>query len=271
MKKWSAYPYVFWSILFIVVPLIIVLGFSLVVKTPSGVAFSLANYQKFLEPMYLKVLVRSLQLAIVSTILCLILGYPMAVILAGMEERKRNLMVMLFVLPMWMNFLLRTYAWVALLSRNGFLNAILEFFHIGKINMMFTDGAVLLGMVYNFIPFMILPIYTVLSKINKNTIEAAQDLGANKARVFFKIVVPLSVPGIVSGITMVFMPAVSTFVISALLGGGQYTLIGNLVEQQFLSGDWYFGSAISIVLMVMILISMAFMRKVDKQETGGRI
>lgn len=271
MKKWSAYPYIFWSILFVVVPLIIILGFSLTIKTPDGIKFSIDNFAKFLEPMYLKVLIRSIELAVVSTILCLILGYPMAMILSGMEDRKRNLVVMLFVLPMWMNFLLRTYAWVALLSRNGFINALLEFLNLEKVNMMFTDGAVLLGMVYNFIPFMILPIYTVLSKINKNKIEAAQDLGANKITVFFKIIVPLSIPGIVSGITMVFMPAVSTFVISALLGGGQYTLIGNLVEQQFLSGDWYFGSAISIVLMIMILISMTFMQKVDKQESGGRI
>jgi len=193
-------------------------------------------------------------------------------ILANMKESKRRFAVLLFVMPMWMNFLLRTYAWVAILSRNGLVNSILKWFNLDSVDFLFKNGTVLLGMVYNFIPFMILPIYTVLSKVNKNTIEAAEDLGANKITVFMKIIMPLSIPGVVSGITMVFMPAVSTFVISALLGGGQQVLIGNLVEQQFMSvGDWYFGSAISIVMMVVILLTMAIMSKYDSDESENTL
>lgn len=274
MKKWAATPYLIWCLVFIVVPLILILVFSFIdvdSTKPQGLTFTLENYSRFMEPVYLSVLFRSLKLAILSTIICLVLGYPMAMILAGMEEKTRNILVLLFVLPMWMNFLLRTYAWMAILGKNGFVNKFLNFINLPSLNLLYNESAVMLGMVYNFLPFMVLPIYTVLIKMDKSLLEAAEDLGANTLTKFKKVVLPLSVPGIISGITMVFMPAVSTFVISRLLGGGQYILIGNLVEQQFLVvGDWQFGSAISIIMMVMILISMIFMSKYDNyQDDGG--
>ena len=197
------------------------------------------------------------------------LGYPMAMILAKSKVKTRNMMVLLLIIPMWMNFLLRTYAWMNILEKSGLLNKFLTFLGLPTLDIMYTSGAVVLGMVYNFLPFMILPIYTVLSKIDNKLIEAAQDLGANKSTVFRKVTFPLSIPGVISGVTMVFMPAVTTFVISRLLGGGQYTLIGNLIEQQFLTTlDWNFGSAISVVLLIVILISMAIMAKYDKDKEG---
>lgn len=179
-------------------------------------------------------------------------------------------MILLFVIPMWMNFLLRTYAWLTLLGKNGIINSIVTLLGFEPLNLLYNDGAVLLGMVYNFLPFMVLPIYSVLAKIDKSLIEAAEDLGANRFQIFTKVILPLSVPGIITGITMVFMPAVSTFVISRLLGGGQYMLIGNLIEQQFLwVGDWHFGSAISIIMMIFILIAMAITSKFDVQKEGS--
>ena len=171
---------------------------------------------------------------------------------------------------MWMNFLLRTYAWMTLLERRGLINTFLSWLRLAPLNLLYTQEAVVLGMVYNFLPFMVLPIYSVLSKIDQQLIEAAEDLGADSVTVFRKIIFPLSLPGVISGITMVFMPAVTTFVISRLLGGGQFTLIGNLIEQQFLYvGDWNFGSAISMVMMLVILLSMGVMSRYDKEHEGG--
>lgn len=273
MKKWAATPYLIWCLLFILVPLVLVLVFSFIeIDTTKGqvIGFTFENYERFMEPIYIKVLLRSLKLAILSTLICLLLGYPMAMILSNMEEKVRNILILLFVLPMWMNFLLRTYAWMAILGKNGFINTFLKFLHLPALNLLYNERAVIIGMVYNFLPFMVLPIYTVLIKMDKALLEAAGDLGANRVMTFIKVIFPLSVPGIISGITMVFMPAVSTFVISRLLGGGQYVLIGNLVEQQFLVvGDWHFGSAISIVMMVMILISMMLMSNYDQYEDEG--
>src|SRR5699024_4535886 len=172
--------------------------------------------------------------------------------------------------PMWMNFLLRTYAWTTLLGRNGIINSIIKALGFEPLKLIYTDSAILLGMVYNFLPFMVLPIYTILIKIDKNLIEAAEDLGAGKLEVFSRVIFPLSIPGVVSGFTMVFMPAVSTFIISCFLGGGKYMLIGNLIEQQFLwSGDWHFGSAISIIMMIFILISMSITTRFDSDNEGG--
>ncbi len=183
--------------------------------------------------------------------------------------------MMLFILPMWMNFLLRTYAWVPILGKTGLINLLLGKIGIGPISFLYNDGAVLLGMIYNFLPFMVLPIYTILIKMDQDLINAAHDLGANRLKVFTKVVLPLSMPGIISGITMVFMPAVSTFVISRLLGGGQYMLIGNVIEQQFTTmGDWNFGSAISILMMIIILIFMGIASKFendDSKEGGGQL
>ncbi len=271
MKKgWSAYPYVIWMLIFILVPLILVVYYGITVNTPSGTVFSLENFQKFMQPIYLKVLGRSLSLAIISTMICLLLGYPVAMILAGRDLSRKSLLILLFIIPMWMNFLLRTYAWLTLLERNGLINSLLGSIGLPQIDILYTDSAVVLGMVYNFLPFMVLPIFSVMSKIDRSIIEAAEDLGSNSFTVFRRITLPLSLPGVVSGITMVFMPALTTFVISKLLGGSQYTLIGNLIEDQFMRVyDWNFGSAVSIVMMVLILISMAIMSRFDNEEAGG--
>ncbi len=269
-KSWTAYPYLFWILIFTIVPLGLLLFFSITLSTPSGIIFSLDNFRRFTEPIYLKVLIRSLSLAGISTVLCLILGYPAAMFLSSRDLKHRNTMVLLMVLPMWINFLLRTYAWLTLLERKGLINTILRSIGLPALSLLYNDFAVFLGMVYNFLPFMVLPIYSVLSKIDRHLIEAAEDLGADPALVFRKVIFPLSIPGVISGITMVFMPAVTTFVISRLLGGGQYTLIGNLIEQQFLTvGDWNFGSAISMVMMAVILIAMGFASKYETEQEGA--
>jgi spermidine/putrescine transport system permease protein len=269
------YPYVLWGAIFIFVPLVIVLWYSFTRPAGKGEAFfSPENYMRFFSPVYIRVLYRSVVLAGEATVVCLVIGYPGAMIINGMPKGWRNTALLLMVIPMWINFLLRTYAWMVLLGRRGVLNRILEFFGLPGQDWLYTETAVLIGMVYNFLPFMVLPLYSALSRIGKETIEAAEDLGANKFVVFRRIILPQSVPGIITGITMVFMPAVSTFVISALLGGGQYMLIGNLVEQQFLyAGDWHFGSALSIIMMVVILITMALVSLYDKGASleGGNL
>ena len=247
--SFAAYPYVVWSAIFIVIPLLLIVFFSFTSKVDGRFVFSFENFQRLFEPIYFTVFIRSIWLAVLSTVLCLILGYPIAYIISKLPIKRRNMLILLFILPMWMNFLLRTYAWMAILGRDGLINTLLGYIGIGPIKMLYTDGAILLGMVYNFLPFMVIPIYTVLIKIDKNL-----------------------VPGIISGITMVFMPAVSNFVIPSLLGGGKYMLVGNLIEQQFTTiGNWNFGSALSIFMMILILISMAFMSKYEKNgKEGGK-
>lgn len=268
-----ATPYAIWSVLFIVIPLILIVFFSFTKQVDGRYMFTLDNFDKFFNVMYFKVVRRSLVLAFISTVLCLIVGYPTAYIISKAKPSRRATLLLLCILPMWMNFLLRTYAWSAILGKNGFINTLLGMVGLGPINILYTDAAVLLGMVYNFLPFMILPIHTILSKMDQDLINAAKDLGANNFQVFTKVIFPLSLPGVISGITMVFMPAVSTFVISKLLGGGQFYLIGNLIEQEFMSvGDWHFGSAISIFMMIIILISIAIMNKYSSgndKEGGG--
>lgn len=268
-----ATPYAIWSVLFIVVPLILIVFFSFTKQVDGRYVFTLDNFNKFFDVMYFKVIKRSLVLAVISTFLCLIIGYPTAYLITKAKPSRRGTLLMLCIVPMWMNFLLRTYAWSAILGKNGFINTLLGTVGLGPVNILYTNAAVLLGMVYNFLPFMILPIHTILSKMDQDLINAAKDLGANGFQVFTKVIFPLSLPGVISGITMVFMPAVSTFVISKLLGGGQFYLIGNLIEQQFMSvGDWHFGSAISIFMMIIILISMAIMNKYSNgsdKEGGG--
>lgn len=277
MKKrsYAAYPYFVWSILFIVIPLFMVLFFSFTKKVDDSFVFSMDNYYKLIDPIYLKVFWRSIYLAFISTLLCLIIGYPAAYFISKINLKRRNLFILLFILPMWMNFLLRTYAWMSILGKNGFINTLLIKIGLPSVTLLYTDAAVLLGMVYNFLPYMVLPIYTVIIKIDENLVNAAHDLGANKAQVFGKVIFPLTLPGVISGITMVFMPAVTTFVISRLLGGGQYMLLGNLIEQQFTNiGDWNFGSSISIFMMIIILLSMAIMTKFDgdgNKEGGGQV
>lgn len=268
-----ASPYIVWSTLFIVIPLIIIVFFSFTQETASGYSFTLENFKRVLNSQYVSVFRRSLVLAFQSTVLCLILGYPVAYFISKMKSNRRNILIMLFIVPMWMNFLLRTYAWLPILGKNGVINNFLSAIGLNTINILYTDAAVLLGMVYNFLPFMILPIYTVLIKMDNSLIDVAADLGANKRQIFTRIIFPLSMPGVITGITMVFMPAVSTFVISRLLGGGQYMLLGNLIETQFTTmGDWNFGSALAIFMMIIILISMAIMNKFEGTESmeGGK-
>ena len=264
-----AYPYVIWSLIFIVAPILIILILSFFKTTNGETIFSLDNYKKILNPTYLNIFLHSIVLAFISTVLCLILGYPVAYIISKYNLKKRNILILLFILPMWMNFLIRTYAWMAILNTNGILNNILGIFGISPVKFLYTEGAVLLGMVYNFLPFMVIPIYTVLIKLDQTLIEASYDLGATKFQTFKKVIFPLSLPGVISGITMVFMPAVSTFVISSLLGGSKYLLVGNLIEQEITAvGDWNLGSSLAIFMMILILISMAFMTKYEKKYAG---
>ncbi len=270
-RSYLAYPYVLWSALFIVVPLLLIVYFSFTVSDGAGVKFSLDNFKRLMDPIYIKVFGRSIWLALESTMLCLLIGYPVAYIISKKPESKKGLLIMLFILPMWMNFLLRTYAWLAILGRNGLINNLLTTIGLNPIDILYSNTAILLGMVYNFLPFMVLPIFTSLSKMDQDLVNAAYDLGAGKFTAFVKVVFPLSMPGVISGITMVFMPAVSTFVISQLLGGGKQMLIGNLIEQQFTTiGNWNFGSAVSILMMVLILICMALTSRFSDDDDEGK-
>lgn len=270
-RRWLVYPYHLWMLMFTVAPLALIFYFAF--TAPGGLGsggFTLDNIRQAAEPLYLQVLGHSVWLAALATLLCFFIGYPMAMILAQCRVKYRNMMVMLIIIPMWMNFLLRTYAWMTLLEKNGLINAILRFFHLGPLHILYTDGAVLLGMVYNFLPFMILPIYSVLTKMDRSLLEAAGDLGADAWTSFRRVTFPLSLPGVYAGMLMVFMPAVTTFVISRLLGGGQYMLIGNVIEQQFLViGNWSFGSAVSVLMLALILLSMVFLSRYNKEGGGG--
>lgn len=271
--KRAAYPYLLWMAIFIVIPLLLIVVYGLTVGDSQNLStfnFSISNLEKFLDPIYLKVLAKSINLALVSTIICLILGYPLAYFTSKEKPSRRNLIIALFTIPMWMNFLLRTYSWITLLGRNGFINNIITSLGFSAVDFLYNDFTVLLGMVYNFLPFMILPIYSVLVKMDNNLIEAAYDLGADRKTVFLKVVFPLSLPGVVTGVGLVFIPGVSTFVISALLGGNKTTLIGNLIEQQFrFTGDWHFGSMMSLILMVIIFVTIGITNRFSDGKEGG--
>ena len=265
-KKWLAGPYLVWMVGFIVIPLLLIVYYGLTDK--SG-AFTLANVLSISTPEHVKALYLSLGLSLVSTVICLLLAYPLAMILRNRGIGQGSFIVFIFILPMWMNFLLRTLAWQTLLEKSGVINGILTALHLPNQSLINTPGAIILGMVYNFLPFMVLPIYNVLCKIDDNTINAAQDLGANFFQTLFYIWLPLSVPGIISGVTMVFVPALTTFVISNLLGGSKILLIGNVIEQEFTKGsNWHLGSGLSLVLMIFILLSMALIAKYDKNGEG---
>ncbi len=264
--KSAAAPYTIWMSIFIIIPMALVAIFAFTDK--SG-AFTFKNIEEVGQ--YSNVFLRSIWLGAVATVISLILGYPLAYIISHISVRRQSVMVMLVMLPMWMNFLLRTYAWMTLLEDNGIINSFLASLGMGKLHLINTQGAVVLGMVYNYIPYMILPLYSILTKIDGSVIEAAQDLGANQMRVFTKVIMPMSMPGVISGITMVFVPAVSTFIISKMLGGGANLLIGDLIDMQFLGSAYNpnLGSAISLVLMVLILICMGIMNQFDDGETNG--
>lgn len=266
-KKLLGLPYYFWTVLFILVPLGMVFYYGLTDDTGS---FTMENIMAIASPEHSKAFFLALLLSVISTILCLLLAYPLAMILCGMQKHQNSLLVLLFILPMWMNFLLRTLAWQTLLEKSGVINSLLTFFHLPGLQIINTPYAIVLGMVYNFLPFMVLPIYNVLSKINPDVIQAARDLGANNLHVFMKITLPLSTPGIISGITMVFVPALTTFVISKLLGGSKILLIGNVIEEEFtIAGNWNLGSGLSMVLMIFIVISMIMSAIFDKDGEGS--
>lgn len=238
----------------------------------STFTFSLDNFVRFFEKTYLSILKNSLVLAAVSTVLCFLIGYPAAFIISRQREKLQNILILLFVIPMWMNFLLRTYAWLSLLGNNGLINKFFGLIGLGPFDIIYNNKAILLGMVYNFLPYMVLPIYTVLNKMDHSLVEAARDLGASEREVFTKVIFPLSLAGVSSGVIMVFIPALSTFVISSLLGGNKAMLIGNVIEQQFrFTGDWHFGSAISMILVflmfIWILVSSKF--NIDRESEGG--
>ena len=266
-KKLLGTPYFLWSLIFILIPLGMVFYYGL---TDRSGAFTLNNIISITTAEHAKALWLALLLSLIATVLCLLLAYPLAMILCNMGVNQHSFIVLIFILPMWMNFLLRTMAWQTLLEKTGVINSILNFLHLPALRIINTPYAIVLGMVYNFLPFMVLPIYNALSKIDRSIIHAAKDLGANNIQVFFKITLPLSVPGIISGITMVFIPALTTFVISKLLGGSKVLLIGNVIEEEFTqASNWHLGSGLSIVLMLFIIVNMVLSAIFDKDGEGS--
>ena len=264
-----AMPYALWVLICTILPLFYILGYA--INTADG-SFTLSNLLAITDPVHLKSLWLSIQVALITTVICLILAYPVALILHNLKISNKGFIVFLFILPMWMNFMLRILAWQNILSNNGILNSILTALGLPTIHILYTKAAVILGMVYDFLPYMILPIYNSLSKINDEVIEAASDLGSSWLNTFIKITLPLSKDGIISGIIMVFVPALSSFVVSNLLGGGKVLLIGNVIEQEFtLARNWNLGSGLSIILMLFVLASMSVMNKVDDSENGGML
>ena len=272
---WLSVPYVVWMALFVVAPIIMVVIYAF--SSAAG-GFTLANFARM--GTYTVVFTRSFKLALIATAICLAVGYPVSYMMSKEGPRFQRAAMVLIMLPMWMNFLLRTYSWMSILENNGLLNQLFQ--KIGLIalynnlfgtdlqffRMMNTQGAVVLGMVYNYLPFMILPIYSVIIKLDPSLLEAARDLGANTFNVFRRVILPLSLPGVLSGITMVFVPSVSTFAISKMLGGGTELLLGDLIEQQFLGGAYnpYLGAAISLVMMIIVVICMAVMNRFGEGE-----
>jgi len=267
-SRLTALPYILWSIAFVLVPLILIVVFAFTTKDGG---FTLDNLSKIGR--YSGIFVKSIYLALIATVICFLIGYPLAFLISRAKEINQQNLILLLMLPMWMNFLLRTYGWMTLLEDTGVINRLLEMLGLPAVHMINTQGAVVLGMVYNYLPFMVLPLYSIMEKIDKSVVEAAQDLGANGVQVLWRVLLPLSVPGIVSGVTMVFVPSISTFVISKMLGGGSNMLIGDLIEQQFLGGSYnpYLGSAISLVLMVVMLFIMGVINSMDEDDMEGML
>jgi len=262
-------PYLIWSILIILVPLILIVLYSF---TEGGnelvnIKFTLENFKKIGEPIYLDVLKKSFVLGLISVLICLVIGYMLAYAITRFKDQVQDLLILLVTIPMWINTLLRTYAWISLLSDNGLINSFLGLFGLDAVSFMYTDFAVVMGLISDILPFMVIPIHTSIRKIDPSLIEASYDLGANRFQTFTQVILKMSIPGVINGVMMTFLLSISTFVIPKLLGGGQYMLIGNLIENQFISvGNWNFGSALSIILTVIILIGLTLMKKFDKEE-----
>ncbi len=282
-------PYILWMLIFTVIPCVLIGYYALVDANGN---LTLDNFRSFWDSNWnmkkllgeeiaatiprgtvnVDTLVYSLWMAFLCTVICLLMGYPAALFMADREMKLGSTIVVLFIVPMWMNFLLRTIAWMSLLEDNGLINNFLEWIGVGRTRLMYNQPAVLLGMVYNFLPFMVFPIYTSLNKMDPRLGEAAQDLGCNNLQTLGKVTMPLSLPGVISGITMVFMPSVTTFFIPRVLGGGNTQMFGDLIESTFLTaGNWNLGSALSLIMMVLILISLSILRKADPKGEGGGI
>ncbi len=266
LQRCLAAPHMVWTALFIVAPLVFVVYYAF---TDADGAFTFDNILKAVETDYMVIFFRSISLAIIATFICLVIAYPLAYFISRSSANSQKIIVMLVMLPMWMNFLIRTYSWMSILEDTGFINSLLTAIGLEPVHMINTSGAVVLGMVYNFLPYMILPIYSVMVKIDNRLIEAAHDLGCNNTAVMTKVIFPLSISGVVSGVTMVFVPSISTFYISQKLGGGNFDLIGDTIERQFQTAyNYNLGAAISLILMVLILISMAVMNKFSDDDGG---
>lgn len=274
MRRFSqlAIPYAVWVALMILLPMLLILLYAFTTQGNDIVNFSftLDHFIRFFTDQdFLLILWRSLVIAFKTTIICVLLGYPIAYFIARSSDKVRNILVLVITLPMWINMLVRTYAWIGILSDGGILQNILSFLGFGEPELLYTEGAVLLGMVYNFLPFMILQVNTSLCKMDKSLLEASADLGANRFQTFRRVTFPLSLSGVISGITLVFLPAVSSFFIPKLLGGGQFFLIGNVIENQFITvGEWNFGSAISMIMAVVMMLCMFLIRRVDERNSG---
>ena len=276
MKRFAqlALPYIVWAALMLVLPMALIALDSFMEQGNSIIPFSftLNNYIRFFtDPDFLLILWRSILIALKTTVICLLLGYPIAYFIARSSERLQNILILCITIPMWINMLVRTYAWIGLLSEGGLVQRFLGIFGLGDVELLYTEGAVLLGMVYNFLPFMILQIQTALSKMDHSLLEASADLGANPRQTFRRVILPLSLPGVINGITLVFLPAVSSFFIPKLLGGGQYFLIGNMIENQFITvGEWNFGSAISMIMAVIMMLLVMAVRRIEIRNQGGK-
>ena len=276
MKRFSqlAAPYIVWAVIMLLLPMLLIVLYAF---TDTGneiltFRFTLDSFIKFFtDPDFLLVLWRSIKIAFKTTVICVLLGYPIAYFIAFSSDKVRNMLILAITLPTWINMLVRTYAWIGLLSDGGIFQQILGIFGLGDTELLYTEGAVLIGMVYNFIPFMILQINTSLSKMDRSLADASHDLGADGIQTFLRVTLPLSLPGVVSGISLVFLPAVSSFSIPKLLGGGQFFLIGNVIENQFITvGEWNFGSSISLIMALIMMATMYLIRKLDAYSSGGR-
>lgn len=276
MKRFSqlAIPYIVWAALMLVLPMGLIAMYSFMEQGNSIISFSftLEHYVKFFtDKDFLLILWRSILIAVKTTVICLLLGYPAAYFIARSSEKMQNILILCVTIPMWINMLVRTYAWIGLLSEGGLIQRLLSLIGLGNTELLYTEGAVLLGMVYNFLPFMILQVQTSLSKMDHSLLEASADLGASPAQTFCRVTFPLSIPGVINGITLVFLPAVSSFFIPKLLGGGQYFLIGNMIENQFITvGEWNFGSAVSMIMAVIMMLLMMAVRKAEIRNRGGK-
>lgn len=266
LQKFAAAPHIVWSVLFIIIPLIFVAYYAF---TNREFEFTLNNIKAFFSETYLLIFWRSVKLAMIATIVCLAIGYPAAYFISKASPSRQKMLIMLIMIPMWMNFLIRTYAWMVILQDTGIINSMLVKLGIGSIHIIGTESAVVIGMVYDFLPYMILPIYSVLVKLDHRLIEAASDLGCNGLGVLRKIILPLSIPGIISGITMVFVPCISTFYISQKLGNGKFYLIGDAIENQFLANNLHMAAALSFVLMIILLVGMFIVNKFSDSSEGG--